>query len=173
MRISGGPCAGKSSGMTLLSERLKALGFEVFIITEIATMYLNTCANTCIRVFTGGAHIYDGMDISERFALESGIMKMQMTLEDVYNNIAKASGKPTVLLCDRGVLDTRGIVVVGNVYIDMYILAYMDPTAYDSMMEANGWYGIAIYCNWLGMWANCVMPAMIVSFTWYISTTCI
>lgn len=95
--------------MTLLSERLKALGFEVFIITEIATMYRNIILIIFIRVFTGGAHIYDGMDINERFALESGIMKMQMTLEDVYNNIAKASGKPTVLLCDRGVLDTRGM----------------------------------------------------------------
>ena len=37
---SGGPCAGKSSAMAQLSERLKALGFQVFIVQEIATMYV-------------------------------------------------------------------------------------------------------------------------------------
>jgi len=58
---------------------------------------------------TGGAKFHEGMDLAERFAFESGIMKMQMALEDVYLDIAKSSGKPTILLCDRGVMDTKAV----------------------------------------------------------------
>jgi len=36
--ITGGPCAGKTSGLALLSEKLRDEGFNVFTVPEAATM---------------------------------------------------------------------------------------------------------------------------------------
>jgi hypothetical protein len=38
--LTGGPCGGKSSAMAKLRERLQSLGFQVFIVTEIATLLM-------------------------------------------------------------------------------------------------------------------------------------
>jgi hypothetical protein len=47
--LTGGPCGGKSSAMTKLSERLQSLGYQVFIvcIMDIVVVF-NLCVNICV-----------------------------------------------------------------------------------------------------------------------------
>ncbi|KAL0487386.1 rasef [Acrasis kona] len=111
--LTGGPCAGKSSALTRLSERLQALGFQVFTVAEVATLLL-----------TGGATFKPDMTLDEIITWESGLLKTQMSLEDAFTAIAKASGKPTVILCDRGVMDGS---------------AYLDKPTWEALLDQNGW----------------------------------
>ncbi len=98
--ITGGPCAGKSSAMTKLSERLKALGFEVFIVTEVATL-----------LTTSGVRLNSPDATWEQMLQnESVLLKTKMALEDGFTEIAKASKKPTIILCDRGVMDSKAFL---------------------------------------------------------------
>jgi len=110
---SGGPCAGKSSAMAQLSERLKALGFQVFIVQEIATMMM-----------TSGASFRPDMTLAELLAFESTLIKIQLSVEDSYAELARASKKPTVLLCDRGVMDPK---------------AYLDADKFAMLLDMNNW----------------------------------
>jgi hypothetical protein len=98
--ITGGPCAGKSSAMTKLSERLKSLGFQVFIVNEVATL-LNT----------SGVRLNSPEQTWEQMLQnESVLLKTKMALEDGLTEIARASKKPTIILCDRGVMDSRAFL---------------------------------------------------------------
>jgi hypothetical protein len=53
------------------------------------------------------------MSFDELVTFETSLMQTQMNLEDSFAAIAQASGKPTVLLCDRGVMDAKA-------YLDDY-----------------------------------------------------
>ncbi|EFC50009.1 predicted protein [Naegleria gruberi] len=111
--LTGGPCAGKSSAMTKLRERLQNLGFQVFIIPEAATLLM-----------TGGAKVTDNSSVEDVLAFESSLIKTQMAIEDNFQEIARVSKKPTILLCDRGTLDPK---------------AYMADDLWQALMDMNGW----------------------------------
>ncbi|KAG2393134.1 hypothetical protein C9374_009711 [Naegleria lovaniensis] len=111
--LTGGPCAGKSSAMTKLRERLQNLGFQVFIIPEAATLLM-----------TGGAKVTDKSTVEEVLAFETYIIKTQMAIEDNFRELAKVSKKPTILLCDRGTLDPK---------------AYVSDDLWQALMDLNGW----------------------------------
>jgi predicted ATPase len=99
--LTGGPCGGKSTAMHHLQERLTSLGFLVFVVPEAATL-----------VITGGGMYKDYPSFSENQALcfEGAVMGTKMALEDTFHAIAEASGVPSVILCDRGTMDTKAYV---------------------------------------------------------------
>ncbi|KAF0980682.1 hypothetical protein FDP41_013165 [Naegleria fowleri] len=111
--LTGGPCAGKTSAMQKLRERLQNLGFQVFIIPEAATLLM-----------TGGAKVTDKSTVEEILAFETYIIKTQMAIEDNFRELAKVSKKPTILLCDRGTLDPK---------------AYVSDDLWQALMDMNGW----------------------------------
>lgn len=111
--LTGGPSSGKTSSMSYLRDKLSGLGFQVFVVTEMATLLLS-----------GGASYRPDMDMDELLAFESALMKNQMAVEDSYIDIAKASKRPTVILCDRGVLDAK---------------AYMSQEIFESLLDFHGW----------------------------------
>lgn len=39
--LTGGPCAGKTTALSYISEKLMDKGFRVFIVPEVATMLIN------------------------------------------------------------------------------------------------------------------------------------
>lgn len=54
----------------------------------------------------GGAFIQTGrMGFSDAVKFQINLMKMQMALEDNFLETALNSDRPTVILCDRGVMD--------------------------------------------------------------------
>lgn len=114
--ITGGPCAGKTTAMAKLSLRLSNMGFDVFVVPELATLTI-----------TGGAS--PGSYTKEQHVnWETALLRAQMHLEDTFTEIAEncslTEGRHAVLLCDRGTMD---------------VLAYIGKDTFDEVLEDNGW----------------------------------
>lgn len=110
--ITGGPCAGKTTALAEVSERLRSRGFGVYVVPEAATL-----------MFTGGAS-FVGMDATQVLNFQTQLLKTQMALEDAFTNVAKASCKESFVLCDRGACDGK---------------AYMEEALWRQMLHENGW----------------------------------
>eukprot|EP00929_Paragymnodinium_shiwhaense_P112621 TRINITY_DN80885_c0_g1_i1.p1 TRINITY_DN80885_c0_g1~~TRINITY_DN80885_c0_g1_i1.p1 ORF type:complete len:436 (-),score=88.96 TRINITY_DN80885_c0_g1_i1:62-1369(-) len=112
--LTGGPCAGKTTAMRQLMDRLSALGYAVYVVPEIATMTIN-----------GGSKPGD-MNRKEFVEWEAAILKTQMQLEDSFEYIARncSTSKDAVLLCDRGTMD---------------VLGYLTFEEFEGILEDNKW----------------------------------
>eukprot|EP01064_Diplonema_japonicum_P039550 TRINITY_DN9944_c0_g1_i1.p1 TRINITY_DN9944_c0_g1~~TRINITY_DN9944_c0_g1_i1.p1 ORF type:complete len:526 (+),score=99.73 TRINITY_DN9944_c0_g1_i1:34-1578(+) len=95
--LTGGPCAGKSSGMVKLRGLLEQNDFNVFCVPEAATILIDGGGVAC---FTA-----DNDDALFRFQL--ALLETQLALEDAFQALAKVCNKKAVLLCDRGSMDGR------------------------------------------------------------------
>jgi CYTH domain-containing protein/predicted ATPase len=109
--LTGGPCGGKSTALTLLRDRISALGFSVYLVPETPTL-----------LATGGVPL--GVLAERLIRHEANIVALMMALEDAFIDVARASGRPSVVFCDRGVMD---------------VAAYMPPTAWQALLDERGW----------------------------------
>lgn len=94
--LTGGPCGGKSSSQKSLSQALTAKGYNVYFAPEVPTILMN------------GGCVYPGLapeKKSELTAFEDGIIQMQLQMERSFIKIASSTGKPSVVIFDRGLLD--------------------------------------------------------------------
>ncbi|KUF98990.1 H-or Na-translocating F-type [Phytophthora nicotianae] len=91
--LTGGPCAGKTTSLDRLSTFFRDRGFRVYVVPEASTL-----------LQTGGAFF---LDLQEKDILnfQWQILNLQISLEDSFYSLAQDSGKPCVILCDRGVMD--------------------------------------------------------------------
>ena len=93
--LTGGPCAGKTTALATLTDHLTTKGFKVLLVPEAATMMMK-----------GGCFIQTHkMTLMDQVRFQVLIMKLQMCLEDNFLENALESDSPTVILCDRGVMD--------------------------------------------------------------------
>eukprot|EP00759_Apiculatamorpha_spiralis_P039357 PhF_6_TR38157/c2_g1_i1/m.57006 len=109
--LTGGPCAGKSTSLGMLKQRLAEHGFNVYCVPEAATLLV-----------TGGLTWTD-MTEEKATIYQLALLRTQIALEDAFLDIAKANGKPAVILCDRGTMDGR---------------AYCSEAAWQNIMELGG-----------------------------------
>ena len=110
--FTGGPCGGKSTALSLLTERLSGYGLRVFSVPEAATLLI-----------TGGLS-FASLSRSQIINAQVQLMKTQMALEDAMSSIARDCGQPAVVLCDRGALDCK---------------AYMDEDMWQEVLEQGAW----------------------------------
>lgn len=110
--ITGGPCAGKTTALAEIAERLRSRGFGVYVVPEAATL-----------MFTGGCS-FTGMSCEQVLNFQTQLLRTQIALEDALTNVARMSGKESFVLCDRGGCDGR---------------AYMKDESWRIMLERNGW----------------------------------
>jgi len=93
--LTGGPCGGKTTSLARLSPYLRERGFEVITCPEAFSLLVGN----------GMSFDYlsavEGMDI----VVQDTVMDMQIGLEDGFERVLRARGKPAVLLCDRGCMD--------------------------------------------------------------------
>ena len=109
--ITGGPCSGKTTVMSYLAEKLRDSGFNVFLVTEIAT-----------ELILGGfdPKTASGEDILkfEKLIIKSQIQHENIMLEFAKN--AEAKGDRVVVLFDRGVMDAQ---------------AYVEPSEFQAILD--------------------------------------
>lgn len=110
--ITGGPCAGKTTALAEVSERLRSRGFGVYVVPEAATL-----------LFTGGAS-FAGLNEEQLLNFQVELLRTQIALEDSFTSVARASNKPCFVLCDRGACDGR---------------AYMTDALWHRMLAENNW----------------------------------
>ncbi|XRA98300.1 AAA family ATPase [Pycnococcus provasolii] len=101
--LTGGPCGGKSTGLSHLNERLSALGFRVYASPEAATILISTGARP---TFTGAKPwTVDTLNI-----FQEGIVSLSISLEESLIALALSRDEPAVIVCDRGVADLRAYI---------------------------------------------------------------
>ncbi len=98
--FTGGPCAGKTTGMSFCDEKLSDHGFKTFVCPELATLSI-----------LGG---FDPFSASERelVSFEERLLSIQLAVEDHFVGLAQDyvtahPEKKSVVLCDRGAMDVK------------------------------------------------------------------
>lgn len=109
--LTGGPCAGKTTALVRIIEHFSSLGFKVFTIPEVPTLFTQSGMNYLTK---NAAFFYEG---------EKATLEVQLTLEDKFLRMAEQCQKPSVIVCDRGALD---------------ISAYMTPEMWNEITRAVG-----------------------------------
>ena len=92
--ITGGPCAGKTTGLSYLEQELSKVGYKVVFINESATeVILNGLGRNANK---------------SNLDFERNIISLQIEKEKLYTNYCQNLPYENVLLvCDRGVMDCK------------------------------------------------------------------
>lgn len=90
--LTGGPCAGKSTAIELIRNKLMHLGFNVAVIEEGATYLMKN-----------GLSPQNMREQDFQFINLQNQIRMEENMEEY----AKKLSKPTIIICDRGALDAK------------------------------------------------------------------
>jgi thymidylate kinase len=112
--ITGGPCAGKTTSLEKIKKEMSEKGYRVFSVPEIPTMV----------VVAGGMILMSKFNTHERIHFQSLLMRFQMYAEDYFTKLAEMSKSPSIVLCDRGVVDPY---------------AYVSKEEFQAIMDEEGW----------------------------------
>ena len=94
--ITGGPCAGKSTALSWIQNHFIKKGYKVLFINESATELINNGINyeTC----------------KSRLDFQKAIVGLQLEKEKIYMNAAKLMDGKILIVCDRGLLDSKAFI---------------------------------------------------------------
>ena len=109
--LTGGPCAGKTTALVRVIEHFSSLGFKVFTIPEVPTLFTQAGMNYLTK---NEGFFYEG---------EKATLEIQLALEDKFQRMAQECSQPCIIVCDRGAMD---------------ISAYMDPEMWADITRAVG-----------------------------------
>lgn len=116
--LTGGPCAGKTTALARMSERLNDFGFTVLRVPEAATL------------LQSGGLTFAGLRQEQVVDMQAHLMRTQAALEDEFDGIARSmtrySSHPAVLICDRGLMDGRAYVT-SAMFREVVLAARVDP----------------------------------------------
>jgi CYTH domain-containing protein/thymidylate kinase len=109
--LTGGPCAGKTSALVSVIEHFSSLGFKVFTIPEVPTLFTQAGMDYLTK---NKGFFYQG---------EKATLEIQMALEDKFTRMAQEFEEDCLIVCDRGTMD---------------ISAYMSPETWEEITRAVG-----------------------------------
>ena len=109
--LTGGPCAGKTTALVRIIEHFSNLGFKVFCVPEVPTMYSQG----------GWSYLTPNRDLY--YEGELAILRTQLALENSFMRLAETCTKPTFVVCDRGTMD---------------ISAYIDKAMWEDLCQKCG-----------------------------------
>ena len=109
--LTGGPCAGKTTALAKIIEHFGSLGYQVFTLPEVPTMFTAAGMN---YLTTNKDYFYEG---------EKATLEVQLALEDKFYRMAQECTEPCIIVCDRGAMD---------------ISAYMVPDMWNTLTRAVG-----------------------------------
>jgi hypothetical protein len=111
--LTGGPCAGKSTAMSIIQQRLGQMDkVRVFCVPEAATLMV------------AAGHQWVELNRERIIEFQLALLRLQLCIEDQLCAIARATGKPSVVLCDRGAMDGR---------------AFCSPEDFDELLKRGGY----------------------------------
>lgn len=109
--LTGGPCAGKTTALVRIIEHFSSLGYKVFTIPEVPTMFTQAGMN----YLTDNPKFF--------FEGEKATLEIQLALEDKFMRMAQTIEGQSLIVCDRGAMD---------------ISAYMEPAMWDTITREVG-----------------------------------
>ena len=96
--LTGGPCAGKTTALVKIVEYFSGMGYKVFTIPEVPTL------------FSIGGWNYLTPNRQLYYQGERAILETQLALEDQFMALAEVCTKPVLIVCDRGALDISAYI---------------------------------------------------------------
>lgn len=98
--LTGGPCAGKTSALSIIEKKLIEQGYHVFVLAESATEFIK-----------GGIRAF-GKCALENECFESLILRYQLAKEKLYEEAANSLAKDVkcVIIYDRGIMDNKAFL---------------------------------------------------------------
>ena len=96
--LTGGPCAGKTTALVKIIEYFSGMGYKVFTIPEVPTLYSTGGWN----YLTPNRQLY--------YEGERAILETQLALEDQFSRLAEVCKKPVLIVCDRGAMDISAYI---------------------------------------------------------------
>lgn len=110
--LTGGPCAGKTSALIRIIEHFSSIGYKVFTIPEVPTMF----SQSGMDFLTPNKELfYEG---------EKATLFTQLSLEDSFMKMAQKCTEPCIIISDRGTMD---------------ISAYMTPEMWNQIISELGY----------------------------------
>ena len=92
--LTGGPCGGKTTGLSYIEREFTKMGYKVVIINESAT-----------EIILSGLHNHA---YNDNYTFEQNILKLQKVKEDLYTNAClNLPNEKVLLICDRGLMDCK------------------------------------------------------------------
>ncbi|KAI8912746.1 AAA domain-containing protein [Gorgonomyces haynaldii] len=94
--LTGGPCGGKTSSVSLLTDYFESFGWRVYRVPEAATL-----------LFSGGVSFPD-LDADSAYSFQKSILTVMLEIENAYRELGRLNAKrgiKSVLICDRGAMD--------------------------------------------------------------------
>lgn len=109
--LTGGPCAGKTTALTQIITRFTDLGYLVYALPEVPTIFSNVSINFLTQ------------DKQYFYNIEKAVLKYQIMMEDTFLELARSAPQPVIIIADRGTMD---------------ISAYMEPTVWQALLDELG-----------------------------------
>lgn len=108
--ITGGPCGGKSTGMSMIEKAFSQLGYNVLFVPETATQLISSNITP--------------VSFADPADFQRCLLKLQIAKEQIYDNAAARMPYDKVLIvCDRGIMDNK---------------AYMSDEIYNATLSELG-----------------------------------
>ena len=96
--LTGGPCAGKTTALVKIVEYFSGMGYKVFTVPEVPTLYSTGGWN----YLTPNRQLY--------YQGERAILETQLALEDQFMALAEVCTNPVLVVCDRGAMDISAYI---------------------------------------------------------------
>ena len=96
--LTGGPCGGKTTGQARLSTFFENLGWKVYRVPETANILLS-----------GGVNF---AELTPKSAedFQGNLLKTMLQIENSFFDLAAASHRNCLVICDRGAMDASAFV---------------------------------------------------------------
>ena len=105
--LTGGPCGGKTSALPFLRDKLRAKGFNAVTVPESATL-----------LFNHGFDLTPTDNYDKNLIRQTAMINCHKSLEDAMAATEILTGKPTIVLSDRGLMDCK-VYTPPNVWSDL------------------------------------------------------
>lgn len=109
--LTGGPCAGKTTALARIIQYFTYRGYAVYAQPEAATLFNQAGVN----FLTDDKELF--------FESEKQLLSFQLHTEECFQQMAEKTGKPTIIVYDRGVMD---------------VAAYMSSDMWQALLDEMG-----------------------------------
>ncbi|KAI9206704.1 AAA domain-containing protein [Polychytrium aggregatum] len=99
--LTGGPCGGKTSALSILSDLFRNLGWKVYRVPETATHLLS------------GGVVFSELSPQQTYSFQKDLLTVMLSIENTYINLAKLNakqGQKTIVITDRGAMDPSAYI---------------------------------------------------------------
>ena len=120
--ITGGAQGGKTTCISILSEKMSDKGFKIFCVPNIDKL-----SRDC-----GSRNSLENMKEEDQVKVVMERVKFQLALEDYFADLAQLAGQPSIILCDQGTMDQARL---------------LSEELWQTVLDETGWNNIQLRDN--------------------------